>query len=87
MGIFEVKDVFQIAGRGVVVVGIVRSGEISKGMWGNIDGIKVKILSIETWKKEVSDAKEGEQCGLLLEGIKKEGVKERQVIHFKVPKK
>lgn len=75
-------DVFNIAGKGVVVVGIVKSGEISEGMWGDIEGIKIRVLGIEFFNKKVVAVREGQNCGLLLEGVKKEDIKKGQVIYF-----
>jgi len=82
LAIFLIKDAFEIPKKGLIVVGIVKRGEISIGMWGDIRGIKVRVLDIETFGKKLTVAKEGENVGLLLEGIKKEEVRANQEITF-----
>ena len=79
---FLINDVFSIAGRGTIVTGAVKEGEISVGMAGHIGGLKTKIIAIEIFQKTLATVKEGDNCGLLLEGIKKEDVKKGEIIIF-----
>lgn len=79
---FHIMDVFYIIGRGVIVTGVVKSGEILKGMWGNIDGMRTRVLSIELFNKLVTRAGAGQNCAILLEGVKKENIKRGQIISF-----
>jgi len=51
---FVIEDVFCVAGKGVVATGIVKSGEISIGMWGNLEGKRIRISSIETFNKTLT---------------------------------
>jgi len=82
MGTFEIQNVFDIVGRGIIVIGIVKSGEISTGMWGKIENITVKVKSIEKTEGTVEKIKIGEKAGLLLEGIEKKNIKVGQLILF-----
>ena len=82
LAVFLIEDVFKIPGRRVVVTGIVKKGEISIGMWGDINGIKVRVLDIEAFAKRLTVAKEGERVGLLLDGIKNEDIQANQEIIF-----
>ena len=79
---FLIEDVFSIPSRGIVITGTVKSGEISIGMTGYVGGLRTRILSIETFNKNLVTIKEGENCGLLLEGVRKENVRKGEIIIF-----
>ena len=81
--IFLIDSIFNIPARGTVVSGKVQKGEIFVGMYGDIVSIRTRVLSIEAFNKKLSSAKEGQNCGLLLEGVKKENIKRGQRIYFK----
>lgn len=51
-------------------------------MTGRIGDLKTKIIAIEMFRKTLVTAKEGDSCGLLLEGAKKEDVKKGDVVIF-----
>ena len=75
---FIIEDIFKIPGRGMVVTGRVQNGEIRPGMKGTINGKNVEIVSIQAYNVELSVAKEGESCGLLLRGLYEEDKKNIQ---------
>jgi elongation factor Tu len=79
---FLINDVFSIAGRGTVATGTVKGGEVSVDMTGRIRELKTRIVAIEMFRKNLATAKEGDNCGLILEGIRKEDIKKGDVIIF-----
>ena len=69
---FEIEDVFSITGRGTVVTGKVIKGTVMNGDTVSINGIlDTRILGIESFRSTKEQATEGEQVGLLLEGIER----------------
>jgi len=75
-----VEDIFSITGRGTVVTGQVSGGEIHVGETVNIldlnGNIKAttKIVGVEMFRKLLDYAKTGDNVGLLLSGISRNGV-------------
>lgn len=69
---FEIKDVFYITGRGVVVTGICLTGEINMGDVLYLDGKKrVTITGIERFVRELGKpVRPKDNVGLLLREIK-----------------
>lgn len=78
------EDTFSISGRGTVVTGRVERGSLKKGADVEIVGfgppIKSTITGVEAFKKELDAATAGDNCGLLLRGIKREQVRRGMVI-------
>ena len=69
---FEIEDVFSITGRGTVVTGKVIKGTVMNGDTVSINGIlDTRVLGIESFRSSKEQATEGEQVGLLLEGIER----------------
>lgn len=72
-GCLEVEDVFSIKGRGTVVTGRVRGcfHLNDDAVVERIGGMTIdtKILGIEAFHKTLDCASEGDNCGLLLQGI------------------
>ena len=67
---YEIEDVFTIVGRGTVVTGRVKSGEVHVGDLVIINGNKYsKVLGIELYREVSNVAKAGEACGLFLDGV------------------
>lgn len=67
---FEVEDIFTIAGRGTVATGRVSRGSISVGdevafLSPKGDRVKLRVSGIESLRKIVQVANEGETVGLL----------------------
>jgi elongation factor Tu len=82
--LMPVEDVFSITGRGTVATGRVERGVIKVGDGVEIVGIKptVKtvITGVEMFRKLLDQGQAGDNIGLLLRGIEKEGVERGQVI-------
>jgi len=83
--LMPIEDVFTITGRGTVVTGKVERGSLKVNETVEIVGIKEKtatttVTAIEMFRKTLDEALAGENCGLLLRGIKREDVERGQVI-------
>lgn len=80
-----VEDVFSISGRGTVCTGRVERGNLKKGDEVEIVGynkapIKTTVTGVEMFKKELDQAMAGDNCGILLRGVKRDDVKRGMVI-------
>ncbi|VFP78625.1 Elongation factor Tu 1 [Candidatus Erwinia haradaeae] len=82
--LMPIEDVFSISGRGTVVTGRVESGIIKVGEEVEIVGIKDTVKSIctgvEMFRKLLDEGRAGENCGILLRGIKREDIQRGQVL-------
>ena len=83
--LMPIEDVFTITGRGTVVTGRVERGLLKPMEEVEIVGIKEKsikttVTSIEMFRKVLDDARAGENCGLLLRGVKREDVERGMVV-------
>ncbi|ODQ55143.1 putative elongation factor tu, mitochondrial precursor [Saitoella complicata NRRL Y-17804] len=82
--LMPVEDIFSISGRGTVTTGRVERGTLKKGAEVEIVGygptIKTTITGIEAFKKDLDQAQGGDNCGLLLRGIKRDQLKRGMVI-------
>jgi elongation factor Tu len=82
--LMPVEDVFTITGRGTVVTGKVDRGKLPINSEVEILGIratqKTVVTGIEMFHKSMDEAWAGENCGLLLRGIKREEVERGQVV-------
>ncbi|MHA7143385.1 elongation factor Tu [Arthrobacter sp. NamB2] len=82
--LMPVEDVFTITGRGTVVTGRAERGTLAINSEVEIVGIrpvqKTTVTGIEMFHKQLDEAWAGENCGLLLRGIKREDVERGQVI-------
>jgi len=83
--LMPVEDVFSIAGRGTVATGRVERGTLKKGeeielVGFNKEPIKTIVTGIETFKKELDSAQAGDNCGILLRGVKREQVRRGMVM-------
>ena len=83
--LMPVEDIFTITGRGTVVTGRVERGTLNVNDDVEIIGIKEKatqttVTGIEMFRKLLDSAEAGDNCGLLLRGIKREDVERGQVI-------
>ena len=78
------EDVFSIEGRGTVVTGRVERGIIKKMDEVEIVGLrdvkKTIATDLEMFRKLLSEARAGENVGVLLRGIKKDQVERGQVL-------
>lgn len=83
--LLPVEDVFSISGRGTVVTGRVERGVLKKGEEVEIVGAgdkpyKVTVTGIEMFKKELDSAMAGDNCGILLRGVKRDEVHRGMVL-------
>ncbi|RBQ26164.1 MULTISPECIES: elongation factor Tu [Arcobacteraceae] len=82
--LMPVEDVFSISGRGTVVTGRIEQGTIKVGeeieIVGFSDTRKTTVTGVEMFRKEMDQGQAGDNCGILLRGIKKEDVERGQVL-------
>ncbi|WDE05690.1 elongation factor Tu [Thalassomonas viridans] len=82
--IMPIEDVFSISGRGTVVTGRVERGIIKVGDAVEIVGIRETQAStctgVEMFRKLLDEGRAGENCGILLRGLKREDVERGQVL-------
>ena len=82
--LMPVEDVFSISGRGTVATGRIEQGKIKVGEEIEIVGIKATAKTIctgvEMFRKELDEGQAGDNVGLLLRGVDKEGIERGQVL-------
>ncbi|MBA0036127.1 elongation factor Tu [Pantoea sp. BIGb0393] len=82
--LLPIEDVFSISGRGTVVTGRVERGIVKVGDEVEIVGIKATVKStctgVEMFRKLLDQGQAGENCGVLLRGIKREDIQRGQVL-------
>jgi len=83
--LISVEDVFSIKGRGTVATGRVERGTVKVGDAAEIVGLskentKTTITGVEMFNKTLESAISGDNCGVLMRGIEKEGITRGQVI-------
>ena len=82
--LLAVEDVFSITGRGTVATGRIERGRIRLNEEVEIVGIrettKTVVTGIEMFRKLLDEGIAGDNVGLLLRGIEKDGIERGQVI-------
>jgi elongation factor Tu len=83
--LMAVEDVFSIKGRGTVATGRVERGTLKVGDEVEVLGIKKEatktvVTGVEMFQKTLDQALPGDNVGVLLRGIDKEGIERGQVI-------
>ena len=82
--LMPVEDVFSISGRGTVVTGRIETGIIKIGeqieIVGIVDTVTTTVTGVEMFRKEMDQGEAGDNCGILLRGVKKEDVQRGQVL-------
>ncbi|NDK32875.1 elongation factor Tu [Nesterenkonia haasae] len=82
--LMPIEDVFTITGRGTVVTGRAERGTLKINSEVEILGIRDKqkttVTGIEMFHKQLDEAWAGENCGLLLRGLKRDDVERGQVV-------
>ena len=82
--IMPIEDVFSISGRGTVVTGRVERGIVKVGDAVEVVGIRDTQTStctgVEMFRKLLDEGRAGENCGVLLRGLKREDVERGQVL-------
>jgi len=82
--LMPIEDVFSISGRGTVVTGRVERGIVKVGEEIEIVGIrdtkKTTCTGVEMFRKLLDQGQAGDNVGVLLRGIEREGVERGQVL-------
>ncbi|NIG22199.1 elongation factor Tu [Pantoea sp. Al-1710] len=82
--LLPIEDVFSISGRGTVVTGRVERGIVKVGDEVEVVGLKDTVKStctgVEMFRKLLDQGQAGENCGILLRGIKREDIERGQVL-------
>ena len=82
--LMPVEDVFSISGRGTVATGRIERGIIKVGEEMEIVGIhdnkKTVCTGVEMFRKLLDQGEAGDNVGLLLRGVDREGVERGQVL-------
>ena len=83
--LMAIEDVFSIEGRGTVATGRVERGVIKVGEEVELIGLKemptkTTVTGVEMFRKEMKEAKAGENVGCLLRGMKREDIERGQVL-------
>ncbi len=82
--LLPIEDIFSIEGRGTVVTGRVERGVVKVGDNVEIVGIretqKTVVTGVEMFKKVLDSGQAGDNVGVLIRGIKRDGVERGQVL-------
>ncbi len=83
--LMSIEDVFSIKGRGTVATGRVERGRAKVGDEVDIiglrkDNVKTVITGIEQFQKTCETAEAGDNVGVLLRGIERDGIERGQVL-------
>ncbi|WP_406615180.1 elongation factor Tu [Mycoplasmopsis hyopharyngis] len=82
--LMAVEDVFTITGRGTVATGRVERGKLNLNEEVEIVGLKptkkTTVTGMEMFRKNLKEVMAGDNAGLLLRGIDREGVERGQVL-------
>jgi elongation factor Tu len=82
--LMSVEDVFSITGRGTVATGRIERGKCHVGDNVEIVGIKdtsvTVITGVEMFRKTLDEGFAGDNVGLLLRGVEKDGIERGQVV-------
>ncbi|MDP3994397.1 MAG: elongation factor Tu [bacterium] len=82
--LMPIEDVFAIKGRGTVVTGRVERGKLSVNEEVEIVGLKkttkTVVTGLEMFRKTLDETIAGDNVGVLLRGIEKDGVERGQVL-------
>lgn len=82
--LMPVEDVFSISGRGTVATGRIERGIIKVGEEVEIVGIretgKTTVTGVEMFRKLLDQGEAGDNVGLLLRGVPKDGIERGQVV-------
>ena len=82
--LMPIEDVFTITGRGTVVTGRVERGIVRTGDELEIVGIKetskTTCTGVEMFRKTHDEGRAGENCGVLIRGVERDGVERGQVL-------
>lgn len=80
-----IESVMTITGKGTVATGriergLVKAGETMEVVGHNLKPTKVQVVGIEMFHKTLPEGQAGDQCGIMLKGVKKGDIQRGQVI-------
>ncbi|MER3483222.1 MAG: elongation factor Tu [Meiothermus sp.] len=82
--LMPVEDVFTITGRGTVATGRIERGKIKVGEEVEIVGLseskRTVVTGVEMHRKTLNEGMAGDNVGLLLRGVEREGIERGQVL-------
>ncbi len=82
--LMPVEDVFSIKGRGTVATGRIERGKVAVNEEIEIVGIKdttkTVVTGVEMFKKQLQEGQAGDNVGILLRGIERDGIERGQVL-------
>ncbi len=82
--LMPVEDVFSISGRGTVATGRIERGIVKVGEEVELVGIKgtkkTVVTGVEMFNKQLQEGQAGDNVGLLLRGVEREGIERGQVL-------
>lgn len=82
--LMPVESVFSISGRGTVATGRIETGIVRVNDEVEIVGfgstLKTTVTGIEMFRKSMDEGRAGENCGVLLRGVKKEDIERGMVL-------
>ncbi|MES2791845.1 MAG: elongation factor Tu [Planctomycetota bacterium] len=82
--LMAVEDVFSIKGRGTVATGRIESGIVKVGEKVEIIGIRPTVetvcTGVEMFKKLLDEGQAGDNVGILLRGVERDGIERGQVL-------
>ena len=82
--LMSVEDVFSITGRGTVATGRIERGKVKVGDNVEIVGLRdtatTVVTGVEMFRKMLDSGQAGDNVGVLLRGVEKDGVERGQVI-------
>jgi len=82
--LMPIEDVFSIKGRGTVVTGRIDRGIVKVNDEVEIVGIKATsktvVTGVEMFKKSLNEGQAGDNVGILLRGVERDGVERGQVL-------
>jgi len=82
--LMPVEDVFSISGRGTVATGRVERGIVKVQEEVEIVGMKATtktvVTGVEMFRKLLDEGRAGDNCGILLRGVKREDIERGQVL-------
>jgi len=83
--LMAVEDVFSITGRGTVATGRIERGQVKVGEKVEVVGLQeasfeTTVTGVEMFRKQLDSGLAGDNVGLLLRGVDREGIQRGQVV-------
>ena len=78
----QIQDAYNIRGVGIVVAGRIIQGTLEPGQTGIVNGKNTEVKTIEAHHKRLTEAKTGENVGVLLSNVTKQDFQKGMEIEF-----